>query len=627
MKMDPPPSPSPSPSPLPSPSPSLEPAQAIDLGTDGLGASDVHVAHVRFAPGDDHLLLRLRIFHDHKTFCRAADERLDKLRYRLQLLAAQAAAGADEPYLGNRTRKARNKWGGHSPVATVAVRFFTRDGDEITGKNALLGDALTRTTRLVIGADSYVVLHNQPTVVRLTVPSPMLAGIPIVPIAETEFCSADACAWRWLRIGGDTGDVVVSESRRFTPTEDDLGCCFRVECHAPSLHSRFARDSTASCVTTPVVKGPDRRVFLARQRLGATPATADGFRVMSYNVLFDGYTSTAQAKAAMFPYAQQDALHEMYRMQLVFREMEEAHADIICLQEMGQTTFRDFFVPMMAPLGFHAFYSGKTGSTHEGCAVLVRSERFDVVDERLLDLSIAVRYSTDASVVALLHEFPEIAKGFRKIPSVAQFVTLRHRRENRVVLLVNTHLYFREDADMIRLLQAVAIVREVERVRAALSEPAAVVLCGDLNAFPDTATTAFLLDGVVDDRHRHWQEAPSFVWNRQAAKPHAHTMDQSGPPPSPPPKPGRVQHSLELTSACGIPEFTNFAGTFVGTLDYILVTAPQLAVDQVFPLFSREDVSREVALPSSVFPSDHVSLIADVHWRRTQVDDRSDVPT
>ncbi|GLE01217.1 hypothetical protein PINS_up010047 [Pythium insidiosum] len=614
--MEPPPAAPSSPAPSPSPSPS---PMELDLGVDGLGSRDVHVAHVRFAPGDDHLLLRLRIFLDHKTFYRAADERLDKLRYRLQLLAAQAAAGADAPYLGNRTRKARNKWNGHSPVSTVAVRFFTADGDEIAAKNALIGDALMRTTRLVIGTEAYVVLHNQPTVVRLTVPSPVLAGIPIVPIAETEFCCADDCDWRWLREDNESSGTVVSETRRYTPTADDLGRCFRIECHAPSLHSRFARESAATCVTTPVVPGPDRSMFRARQQLGATPAGDDAFRVMSYNVLFDGYTSTAQAKAEMFPYARPDALHEMYRMQLVFQEMEEAHADIICLQEMGQAIFRDFFAPMMTPLGFHAFYSGKTGSTHEGCAVLVRTSRFEVIDERLLDLSVAVRYSSDPSVISLLHEFPEIAKGFRKIPSVAQFVMLRHRHEDRIVLLVNTHLFFREDADMIRLLQAVAIAREVERVRATHSEPVAVVLCGDLNAFPNTATTAFLLDGVVDDRHRHWQEAPSFVWKRDGR-----TATNNGSAATQlhakSPQHGSVQHSLALQSACGIPEFTNFAGTFVGTLDYILVSASDLGVRQIFPLFSREDVSHEVALPSTVFPSDHVSLIADVHWKRTPED-------
>ncbi|GLE07881.1 hypothetical protein PINS_up018623 [Pythium insidiosum] len=285
----------------------------------------------------------LRIFLDHKTFYRAADERLDKLRYRLQLLACAGRSSADAPYLGNRTRKARNKWNGHSPVSTVAVRFFTADGDEIAAKNALIGDALMRTTRLVIGTEAYVVLHNQPTVVRLTVPSPVLAGIPIVPIAETEFCCADDCDWRWLREDNESSGTVVSETRRYTPTADDLGRCFRIECHAPSLHSRFARESAATCVTTPVVPGPDRSMFRARQQLGATPAGDDAFRVMSYNVLFDGYTSTAQAKAEMFPYARPDALHEMYRMQLVFQEMEEAHADIICLQEMGQAIFRDFF--------------------------------------------------------------------------------------------------------------------------------------------------------------------------------------------------------------------------------------------------------------------------------------------
>ncbi|TYZ59590.1 hypothetical protein PybrP1_007661 [[Pythium] brassicae (nom. inval.)] len=49
----------------------------------------------------------------------------------------------------------------------------------------------------------------------------------------------------------------------------------------------------------------------------------------------------------------------------------------------------------------------------------------------------------------------------------------------------------------------------------------------------------------------------------------------------------------------------------VATLDYILVSRAGLHVQQVFPLYSTEDVSAEVALPSSRFPSDHISLVCD----------------
>jgi hypothetical protein len=73
---------------------------------------------------------------------------------------------------------------------------------------------------------------------------------------------------------------------------------------------------------------------------------------------------------------------------------------------------------------------------------------------------------------------------------------------------------------------------------------------------------------------------------------------------------GSLSHSLRLSSA--YPDstpFTNFTETFNGCLDYIFA-GPTLQLVSVEPLLTLEEASRHTALPSPVWPSDHLLLAA-----------------
>lgn len=74
-----------------------------------------------------------------------------------------------------------------------------------------------------------------------------------------------------------------------------------------------------------------------------------------------------------------------------------------------------------------------------------------------------------------------------------------------------------------------------------------------------------------------------------------------------------LSHSLNLTSACGYPRYTNFVTGFSGCLDYIYINEV-LKTDRVIPMSTHEEVTRHTALPNIVFPSDHLAVICDVAW-------------
>lgn len=92
-----------------------------------------------------------------------------------------------------------------------------------------------------------------------------------------------------------------------------------------------------------------------------------------------------------------------------------------------------------------------------------------------------------------------------------------------------------------------------------------------------------------------------------------------------------------MGSACGTPQYTNYTVGFADCLDYIFYQDdsfdvqqvsiyPQIYIykfinlvlnflPQVVPFPSLEELQANTALPSIVFPSDHISLAADLRWK------------
>jgi mRNA deadenylase 3'-5' endonuclease subunit Ccr4 len=73
---------------------------------------------------------------------------------------------------------------------------------------------------------------------------------------------------------------------------------------------------------------------------------------------------------------------------------------------------------------------------------------------------------------------------------------------------------------------------------------------------------------------------------------------------------GPLSHALCLSSAYpDTTPFTNFTSDFKGCLDYIFA-GPTLQLAGVEPLLTEEEAKRHTALPSPVWPSDHLLLAA-----------------
>jgi hypothetical protein len=78
----------------------------------------------------------------------------------------------------------------------------------------------------------------------------------------------------------------------------------------------------------------------------------------------------------------------------------------------------------------------------------------------------------------------------------------------------------------------------------------------------------------------------------------------------------RLWHPTRLESAYGLhTQPTHAVPGYANTLDWICVDSARLDIVGVAPLPPLEELTRDVAMPSVEWPSDHVSLCCDLEWR------------
>ena len=75
-----------------------------------------------------------------------------------------------------------------------------------------------------------------------------------------------------------------------------------------------------------------------------------------------------------------------------------------------------------------------------------------------------------------------------------------------------------------------------------------------------------------------------------------------------------LSHDLDIISAAGFPPHSNYTRDFKDVLDYIYIEPKQFKVVRVAPFPSEEVLSRNTALPSCAFPSDHLAVIVDLEF-------------
>ena len=193
----------------------------------------------------------------------------------------------------------------------------------------------------------------------------VFVGVPLV--VETQVIHATKALIVWF---ADSKQVLY-DSNYYVPTPDDVGKQISV------LINPIRRDdNSSSSDTTNLNTGYEEvyqysKVVQERPYLPILEQRRDWlfrrhqqnqdqhFRIMSYNLLADLYTTREVDQQLMYNFCQPQHIARTRRMPLLVYEILQHRPDILCLQEVDSCVFDTLLLPVLKTYGYQGFYSNK----------------------------------------------------------------------------------------------------------------------------------------------------------------------------------------------------------------------------------------------------------------------------
>ncbi|KAH1001712.1 hypothetical protein HUJ04_005691 [Dendroctonus ponderosae] len=450
--------------------------------------------------------------------------------------------------------------------------------------------------QLAINERTFNVVINAPLVVTLNLASSFLATFPTYPAKfESLFTEQEISEFVWFKSKDETQWEQVGQGFIYTPSNSDIDCYLKLSC-TPKNHS-LTGPICETVSSGKVAASPGECPFERRQAFTKENLQGTEFRVVSYNILADLYTDSDYTREVLFPYCPPYALSIDYRKQLFLKEIIGYHADIICLQEVDRKVFKYDLNTALSHLGYEGVLHTKGTEVAEGLALFYNTARFILLDSQKLLFSEEIpRNPVFADIWDRIKENPKLSERILARTTALQVNLLGALESDELLVVANTHLFFHPDADHIRLLHGCLAIRYLQHVVRTVKERypgkrVSLIFCGDFNSVPTCGVyqlyTTGSIPGDVIDYSSNPEEAICNI---------------------------NMTHPFKLASACGTPKYTNFTVAFADCLDYIFYETAHLKVTQVVPLPSEEELRANSAIPSTVFPSDHVALVSDLKW-------------
>ncbi|CRG92965.1 carbon catabolite repressor protein 4, putative [Plasmodium gallinaceum] len=369
------------------------------------------------------------------------------------------------------------------------------------------------------------------------------------------------------------------------------------------------------------------------------------FTIMTWNVLAEIY-GTIEA----FPHCDPYMLAWSYRKTKIIQEILNNNPDIVCLQEIQNEHFLDFFKPSLGEFGYEGVYKQKTKEiftspsgkrrggkyTIDGCAIFYNKKKLKFVETYALEFSKLIK---EASVLTLPKEIqknPSIVKRLLKdnvalvllLEYIQQYSKMYDKQEEKqnkkLIIVANTHIVANPEANYVKIWQAQILVKVIEYLKINFIKKyetiPSLIICGDFNSTPSSAVYQLIYKKTCSRNHEDFNsDKYSLLTDLQ------------------------LGHNLNLKSAYAIskllsqklnpddynnlevfePLFTNYTGNFIGCLDYIFYNDENLNIISTVNIADENQLMQEAqlyqlsncALPSPIRPSDHLPLIAKFEFK------------
>ncbi|XP_077292174.1 2',5'-phosphodiesterase 12 [Arctopsyche grandis] len=484
----------------------------------------------------------------------------------------------------------------------ISVKFF-KNG-EIISDDLICVDVMESgsSVEFQIAEKKFQVQVNAPWVTTISLPASILAGFVLYPIKfEGYFLEKNECKFTWYS-GIDNTMVSnikwekIGDDFTYTTLTTDIGKRIKVSCIPGNRSTTGAEVEAVS--PNKVEAGPGLCPFETRHLFTKKKLSGKMLRAVSYNILADLYCDSEFSRTELFPYCPPYALHIDYRKQLFIKEILGYNGDIVCLQEVDAKIFNVDLEPLLNSHSYEGCFTKKGGQVTEGLACFYRNDRFRLIDRKSCILGEELKNPIFKDIWSLIEDNKLFVARIEPRTTAVQGTILQSlENDNEIIVVGNTHFYFHPDADHVRLIQGgltiLWLIDIVEHCKKTMpGKRVSLLLCGDFNSVPSCGvyqlyTTGFVPSDYIDFKSNESEALSNVI----------------------------LKQSIPLASACGTPEFTNFTVGFADCLDYIFYNKECFDVVQIIPLPSNEELRQNSAIPSVVFPSDHVALVADLKFR------------
>ncbi|XP_017773871.1 PREDICTED: 2',5'-phosphodiesterase 12-like [Nicrophorus vespilloides] len=466
-------------------------------------------------------------------------------------------------------------------VVDLKVLFKNRSKLVSTCNTVKHLESLKHLTFSILGID-FPVLINAPLIQGMKLPEIIFHGHSVSAINfKFTFVDNDLSSFTWYKSKDKIEWEQVGRQFNYLVKKTDADHYLKLEClpinsqHTGEVFSVISQNVVCAIPQLPVCPFEDRQKHIT----GYTQNP--NFRVVCYNTLSCRYTGT------QFTYCDKQHLSVDYRKQLIMKELTGYKADIICLQEVDNKVFSFYFRDEFKKLNYAAIYNKKGNVIPEGLATIFNTKRFSFFGQGHIVFNMEVKKNPCLrNVLRIIKKDQDLEETFMKQATSLQFCKLKNQCLNEITIVANTHLYYHPDASNVRLIQTVLCLDYLKNIcsKEIKHNPnynVGLIFCGDFNSTPDSEVYKFLVNGTIQYENAGYATT--------------------------------LFHPFSFKSACGTPQYTNYTKEFKACLDYIFVETKMSVVDYV-PFPSEDILKKDEGLPSAVFPSDHLPLIADVKY-------------
>lgn len=335
------------------------------------------------------------------------------------------------------------------------------------------------------------------------------------------------------------------------------------------------------------------------------------FTFLTYNMLSPHYMWPQ-----VYTYVKDEYKDWNYRHELLEHELFHTFkADIMCLQELTANDYDAFWKSEMeqrinygskfAPKSPPSYWEKATGEM-DGVGVFYNMDKFESISSTWLALNNLegifdkkeleylsghnISLTNGAGSVVGQDNLYNILSGRNQ---VSLFVSLRHIPSNSIIIVINTHLYWKYDE--VKLVQCLIIMRKLQRiikdlligVEGITFSKVKILFSGDFNSTRDSLVIKFLNGQIVKHGDINLQN----------------------------PMKAYLSHSIYDDIPDETYVHTCYSGKLKGIFDYIWFHPGDFEVKKVL---SGIEVSRELqdrnefGLPNEVHPSDHIPVFAEL---------------